>query len=109
MVKAKLNTKRCLPVMGKADGCSVCMKVCPVQRYGLPAVLEEYDRTGTILGKDSDDLEGFDWPLDGQHYGPGNRPRPRATVRSTRRTPLSARSVGLVMRASTSMAAFSAR
>lgn len=75
VVKAKLNTKRCLPVMGKAAGCSVCMKVCPVQRFGLPAVLAEYDETGRILGKDTDDLEGFDWPLDGQHYGPGNRPR----------------------------------
>lgn len=75
VVKAKLNTKRCLPVMGKAAGCSVCMKVCPVQRYGLPAVLEEFDRTGRVLGKDTDDLEGFDWPLDGVHYGPGERPR----------------------------------
>ncbi len=75
VVKAKLNTKRCLPVMGKAAGCSVCMKVCPVQRYGLAEVLEEYDRTGKIKGKDTDDLEGFDWPLDGEHYGPGDRPR----------------------------------
>ncbi|GAA1947960.1 hypothetical protein GCM10009798_03880 [Nocardioides panacihumi] len=75
VVKAKLNTKRCLPVMGKTAGCSVCMKVCPVQRFGLPAVLEEYDRSGQILGKDTDDLEGFDWPLDGRHYGPGERPR----------------------------------
>lgn len=73
--KAKLNTKRCLPVMGKAAGCSVCMKVCPVQRFGLPAVLEEFESTGRILGKDSDDLEGFDWPVDGRHYGLGERPR----------------------------------
>jgi epoxyqueuosine reductase len=75
VVKAKLNTKRCLPVMGKAAGCSVCMKTCPVQRYGLPAVLEEFERNGTILGKDTDDLEGFDWPIDGKHYGPRERPR----------------------------------
>ncbi|MBV6757406.1 reductive dehalogenase domain-containing protein [Rhodococcus opacus] len=75
VVKAKLNTKRCLPVMGKTAGCSVCMKVCPVQRYGLPAVLQEFEATGRVLGKDTDDLEGFDWPLDGRHYGPGERPR----------------------------------
>jgi epoxyqueuosine reductase len=75
VVKAKLNTKRCLPVMGKTAGCSVCMKVCPVQRFGLPAVLSEFEATGRILGKDTDDLEGFDWPLDGRHYGPGERPR----------------------------------
>ena len=35
VVKAKLNTKRCLPVVTQAAGCSVCMKVCPVQMYGL--------------------------------------------------------------------------
>lgn len=75
VVKAKLNTKRCLPVMGKASGCSICMKVCPVQRFGLPAVLDEYEKTGRILGKDTDDLEGYDWPIDGKHYGPGEKPR----------------------------------
>jgi epoxyqueuosine reductase len=75
VVKAKLNTKRCLPVVGKAAGCSVCMKTCPVQRYGLPAVLAEYEVSGKVLGKDSDDLEGYDWPLDGRHYGPGDKPK----------------------------------
>jgi hypothetical protein len=50
------------------------MKVCPVQRYGLAAVLGEYKQSGRILGKDSDELEGYDWPLDGRHYGPGARP-----------------------------------
>lgn len=75
VLKAKLNTKRCLPVMGKASGCSICMKVCPVQRFGLPAVLAEYEETGRILGKDTDDLEGYDWPIDGKHYGPGEKPR----------------------------------
>jgi epoxyqueuosine reductase len=75
VTKAKLNTKRCLPVMLKTEGCSICMKVCPVQRYGLDAVLEEYERTGEIIGKDTDELEGYDWPLDGKHYGPGESPR----------------------------------
>lgn len=75
VVKAKLNTKRCLPIVGKAAGCSICMKTCPVQRYGLPAVLEEFETSGKILGKDTDDLEGFDWPLDGRHYGPNEKPR----------------------------------
>ena len=31
--------------------------------------------TGEVLGRDSDELEGYDWPLDGRHYGPGARPR----------------------------------
>jgi epoxyqueuosine reductase len=75
VTKAKLNTKRCLPVLGMSAGCAVCMKVCPVQRYGLDAVVAEYRRTGAIRGKGADELEGYDWPVDGRHYGPGERPR----------------------------------
>ncbi|WP_433803862.1 4Fe-4S dicluster domain-containing protein [Actinomycetospora sp. CA-084318] len=82
IVKAKLNTKRCLPIVTQAAGCSVCMKVCPVQAYGLPAVLEEYERSGEILGTHTDALEGYDWPLDGRHYPPGEKPHvPAAIVR----------------------------
>lgn len=72
--KAPIKTDRCLPIMGLAHGCAVCMKVCPVQRYGLPAVLDHFEATGEVLGKGSDDLEGFDW-VDGNHYGPGKKPR----------------------------------
>jgi epoxyqueuosine reductase len=72
--KNKLNLARCFPVVAQVTGCSVCMKVCPVQRYGLAAVLDEYKQSGRILGKDSDELEGYRWPLDGRHYGPGKRP-----------------------------------
>ena len=39
------------------------------------AVLDEFAITGRILGRDTDELEGYDWPLDGAHYGPGQRPR----------------------------------
>ena len=75
VVKSKLNTARCLPVVAQASGCAVCMKVCPVQRYGLDAILEHREQTGEILGLGSDELEGYDWPLDGRHYGPGETPR----------------------------------
>jgi len=77
--KAKINTGRCFPMTSQADGCGVCMKVCPVQRYGLSAVLEEYGRSGRILGKGSDELEGYVWPMDGKRYGPGTRPREAAS------------------------------
>jgi epoxyqueuosine reductase len=73
--KAKLNTERCLPVMVVANACAICMKVCPVQRFGLAAVHAHYEATGEILGKGTDDLEGFNWPLDGRRYGPGERPQ----------------------------------
>jgi epoxyqueuosine reductase len=74
VTKAKLNTSRCLPVVVQASGCGVCMKVCPIQRYGLQAVLDHRARTGAILGKGSDELEGYDWPLDGKRYGPSRTP-----------------------------------
>ena len=75
VVKSKLNTVRCLPVVAQASGCAVCMKVCPVQRYGLEAILDHRKLTGEILGVGSDELEGYDWPLDGRHYGPGETPK----------------------------------
>ena len=73
--KAKINTARCFPVVAQTSGCGVCMKVCPIQRFGLEAVLEEFERTGNVLGRGTDELEGYDWPLDGRHYGPGEKPR----------------------------------
>jgi epoxyqueuosine reductase len=72
--KGKVNTARCMPVLEAANNCAICMKVCPVQRYGLPAVVEEFERSGEILGTRTDELEGYTWPLDGRHYGPGERP-----------------------------------
>jgi epoxyqueuosine reductase len=75
VLKAKIKTERCVPMLAQLNGCAVCMKVCPVQRYGLPAVLEEFAATGGILGKGSDELEGYVWPIDGKRYGPGEKPR----------------------------------
>jgi epoxyqueuosine reductase len=61
-------------VVIQADGCAVCMKVCPVARYGLGAVHEHFASTGEILGRGSEELEGYVWPLDGRSYGPGEKP-----------------------------------
>jgi ferredoxin len=75
VTKIKIKPERCYPTMVQTHGCSVCMKVCPVQRYGLRSVLDHYDQTGgEILGKGSDELEGFTWPLDAVRYGPGSKP-----------------------------------
>jgi ferredoxin len=74
VVKAKINTARCLPLVAQAYGCAVCMRVCPVQRYGLDAVLEEFERSGTIKGKGTAELEAYNWPVDGRTYGPGKTP-----------------------------------
>ena len=75
ITKSKIKLDRCLPVVGQAQGCAVCMKVCPVQKYGLDDVLAHYERTGEILGKGTDELEGYTWPLDGRTYGAGQKPR----------------------------------
>jgi epoxyqueuosine reductase len=75
VTKTKIKTERCLPVIGQAEGCAVCVKVCPIQRFGIEAVTGYYEETGRILGKDSDDLEGYTWLMDLRYYGAGSKPR----------------------------------
>ena len=72
--KSKLDFRRCRPVMTRYSGCGVCMKVCPVQRYGLPEVMKHYVATGEVLGKDSDNLEGYSLPGKG-YFKPGVLPK----------------------------------
>jgi hypothetical protein len=71
--KNKLVFKRCRPVMARYLGCGVCMKVCPIQKYGMPAVMEHYVETGEVLGKGTDNLEGYTLHDKG-YFGPGQLP-----------------------------------
>jgi epoxyqueuosine reductase len=71
--KARINPERCIPVIGQQNHCAVCIKVCPVQRYGLTAVVDEFTATGRILGKGTDELEAYEF--DGERYGTGTRPK----------------------------------
>lgn len=74
VTKYKTIASRCLPMFERFDSCSACMRVCPVQKYGLEAVMEHYTRTGgEILGKGTDELEGYDLP-GFQHFGPQELP-----------------------------------
>ena len=71
--KNKLYYKRCMPVLTRYVGCGVCMKVCPIQKYGMKNVMEHYVETGQVLGKGTHDLEGY--TLEGKGYfGPGELP-----------------------------------
>ena len=71
--KNKLYFKRCRPVMTRYTGCGVCMKVCPIQKYGMKNVMVHYAETGQVLGKGTHDLEGYE--LEGKgYYGPGEMP-----------------------------------
>jgi ferredoxin len=72
--KNKLVFKRCRPVMANYLGCGVCIKVCPIQRYGMPAVMEHYVATGEVLGKGTDNLEGYTLHDKG-YFGPGQLPQ----------------------------------
>lgn len=66
--KYKIVPERCLPMMEQYDLCGVCIKVCPVQKYGLQAVFDHYRETGRVLGKGTDELEGY--PLENRGYFP---------------------------------------
>ena len=72
--KFKIVAKRCRPVMASYAQCAVCMKVCPVQRYGLKTVMDHYATTGQVLGKGTHDLEGYEMEGLG-YFGPGELPR----------------------------------
>ena len=73
MEKNKLYFKRCRPVMTRYLGCGVCMKVCPIQKYGMKNVMEHYAETGQVLGKGTHDLEGYSLEDKG-YFGPGEMP-----------------------------------
>ena len=73
MEKSKLNYERCRPVYVEYQGCAVCMITCPIQRYGMKPVMEHYVETGEVLGKGTENLEGYS--LEGKgHFGPGELP-----------------------------------
>jgi ferredoxin len=71
--KNKLVFKRCRPVMANYLGCGICMKVCPIQKYGMQPVMEHYVETGEILGKGTDSLEGYTLHDKG-YFGSGQLP-----------------------------------
>ena len=71
--KHKLIYRRCRPVIARYEGCAVCMKVCPIQRYGMKNVLGHYASTGQVLGKGTHLLEGYTMKGKG-YFGPGELP-----------------------------------
>ena len=71
--KNKLVFKRCRPVMTRYSGCGVCIKVCPIQKYGMKPVMDHYIATGEVLGKGTPNLEGYSLPDKG-YFKPGRLP-----------------------------------
>jgi epoxyqueuosine reductase len=73
--KNKLMVERCAPMLMRYATCNICTKVCPVQKYGLPSVLEHFEASGgEVLGKDTEELESYTLP-DRGHQAPGELPR----------------------------------
>ena len=71
--KNKVYYKRCRPVMARYSDCGICMKVCPMQKYCMAAVMAHYVETGQVLGKGTHDLEDYTLPDKG-YFGPGEIP-----------------------------------
>ena len=76
--KYKTDAEKCLPMPAQFNGCGICMKVCPVQKYGLKDVVEHFGETGQVLGKGTDELEGY--MLGSKGYWPVGK-LPRFTVK----------------------------
>ena len=72
--KNKVIYERCRPLMVTFHGCAVCMIACPIQRYGMKPVMEHYVETGEVLGKGTENLEGYSIAGKG-HFGPGRLPQ----------------------------------
>jgi len=53
VLKRKIADTQCWPYFVKYEGCGICLKVCPIHRYGYDPCLETYRKEGQILGKNS--------------------------------------------------------
>jgi ferredoxin len=73
VTKYKTISNRCAPMVATFDGCGVCMAVCPIQKYGYYQVMEHYRKTGQVLGKGTEELEGYTLKGKG-HFGVGELP-----------------------------------
>ena len=73
VTKYKTAAHRCAPMLTKYDNCSICVKVCPIQKYGYQRVIEHYQATGEVLGKGTNELEEYTLPDKG-YFPTGVRP-----------------------------------
>ena len=51
VLKRKNNDTKCFPYFVKYEGCAICLKVCPINRYGYDECMQAYRNDRTILGK----------------------------------------------------------
>lgn len=73
--KFKAASSRCMPILVRKgyDNCSICVRTCPIQKYGYERVMAHWAATGEVLGKGTEDLEAYTLPDKG-YFPPGKRP-----------------------------------
>ncbi len=49
VLKRKINDTKCYPYFLEYDGCGICLKVCPIHRFGYEACMNTYVEKGIIL------------------------------------------------------------
>jgi len=53
--KRKINDTKCWPYFVTYEGCGICLKVCPIHRFGYEACMIAYEERGVVLRR-SDSL-----------------------------------------------------
>ncbi len=48
VVKRKIDDKKCWPYFVKYEGCGICLKACPIGRFGYEKCMKSYRENGTI-------------------------------------------------------------
>ncbi len=51
--KRKINDTKCWPYFVKYEGCGICLKVCPIHRFGYEACMKAFQEQGVVLGRGS--------------------------------------------------------
>lgn len=55
VLKRKINDTKCWPWFVKYEGCGICLKICPIHRFGYKNCMEAYGIDKSILGKNRKD------------------------------------------------------
>ncbi len=55
--KRKVNDLKCWAFFSNFKGCAICINACPFHRFGYKQVMEHFERTGEVLGRE----EITDW------------------------------------------------
>jgi epoxyqueuosine reductase QueG len=50
--KRKINDLKCWRYFSRFKGCAVCINSCPFHRFGYPEVMEHFERTGEVKGRE---------------------------------------------------------